>query len=101
MNNIFNKENVIKDFKGMVSDTEALIKATANTGGEKLAEVRTKVEQSLSLVKEKLMDDEYEILAKTKTVLKASDNFVHDNPWRSIGFAASIGVVIGLLIGRR
>ncbi|MCZ7654646.1 MAG: hypothetical protein M5R42_10755 [Rhodocyclaceae bacterium] len=38
---------------------------------------------------------------KTRLVARATDDYVHDNPWRSIGIAAGIGLVIGLLIGRR
>jgi len=41
------------------------------------------------------------MLAKTKAATKATDVYVHENPWRSVGMAASIGVVVGLLIGRR
>jgi len=26
---------------------------------------------------------------------------IHDNPWKAIGAAAGIGLVVGLLIGRR
>ena len=31
----------------------------------------------------------------------ATDEFVHINPWKSIGIAAGVGMVIGLLISRR
>jgi len=101
MENIFNKEQIVQDFKDVVTDTEALLKVTANTGGEKMAEVRTKVEESLKIVKLKLTDIQCEALVRGKQLAKAGDTYVHDNPWRSVGLAASIGIVIGLLIGRR
>ena len=101
MENIFNKEQIVQDFKDVVTDTEALLKVTANTGGEKMAEVRTKAEESLKIVKLKLSDIQCEALVKSKQLAKAGDTYVHDNPWRSAGLAASIGIVIGLLIGRR
>jgi ElaB/YqjD/DUF883 family membrane-anchored ribosome-binding protein len=31
----------------------------------------------------------------------AADDFVHEKPWVSIGVAAGVGLIIGLLIGRR
>ena len=37
----------------------------------------------------------------TKTAVRATDNYVHENPWRAIGIAVGIGVVIGLLLNRR
>ncbi len=97
----FNKDQLINDFKVVVADAEALLKATANSGGEKLAQVRAKAEESLSIAKARLMDVQDEVLAKTKEAAKATDEYVHENPWHSVGIAASVGVVIGLLIGRR
>jgi ElaB/YqjD/DUF883 family membrane-anchored ribosome-binding protein len=97
----FNKEQLINEFKVVVADAEALLKATANTGDEKLSELRAKAEESLGIAKERIMDIQTEVLAKTKAAAKATDAYVHDNPWRSIGFAASLGVVVGLLISRR
>jgi len=97
----FNKDQLMNDFKVVVADAEALLKATANSGGEKLAEVRAKAEESLSIAKARLIDVQDEVLARTKEAAKATDEYVHENPWQSIGIAASVGVVIGLLIGRR
>ncbi|MDO9281495.1 MAG: DUF883 family protein [Methylotenera sp.] len=99
--NQFNKSQLINEFKAVIADAEALLKATANTSGEKIAEVRSKAEKSLSIAKAKLADAQDEVLAKTKAAAKVTDVYVHENPWRSIGLAASVGVVIGLLIGRR
>lgn len=95
------KEQLIDDFKVVVTDAEALLKATANQGGEKLAEVRTKVEESLKVAKARMADAQAELLVKTKAAAKATDVYVHENPWQAIGVSAGVGVVIGLLIGRR
>lgn len=99
--NEITKDQLINDFKVVVADAEALLKATANTGGEKLAEVRAKAEESLNIAKAAMNDAQAAVLAKTKAAAKATDVYVHENPWRSVGLAASIGVVVGLLIGRR
>lgn len=92
---------VIADFKEVVADAEALLKATANQSGEQLAEVRAKAEESLRVVKARMAEAEAELLAKTKAAAKATDAYIHENPWKAIGVAAGIGFVIGLLIGRR
>ncbi|MEI7574430.1 MAG: hypothetical protein RLZZ541_919 [Pseudomonadota bacterium] len=96
-----NEDQLIRDFKSVVADVEALLKATANTGGDKLAEVRAKAETSLGVVKATMGDTQANLLAKTKETAKAADDYVQENPWRSIGLAASVGLVIGLLISRR
>lgn len=95
------KEQLIRDFKVVVTDAEALLKATVGQGGETMAATRTKVLESLAVAKEKMIDAEAALMAKTKAAAKATDEYVHIHPWQSMGIAASIGVVVGLLIGRR
>ena len=95
------KEQLIHDFKTVVADAEALLKATAGHGGESVAAMRSKVEASLAAAKAKMTDAEAELVARAKVAAKATDEYVHVHPWQAIGIAASVGVVVGLLIGRR
>jgi ElaB/YqjD/DUF883 family membrane-anchored ribosome-binding protein len=97
----FNKNQLISEFKVVVADAEALLKATTNMGGERLAEVRAKVEESLNIAKATMKDAQAEMLARTRAVVKATDVYVHENPWRSVGLATCVGVAVGLLVGRR
>jgi ElaB/YqjD/DUF883 family membrane-anchored ribosome-binding protein len=95
------KEQLIADFKVVMSDAEALIKATANQGGEALATVRSKAEQSLAMAKAKMADVEAALLVRAKAAAKATDVYVHENPWQAIGVTAGIALLIGFLMGRR
>lgn len=95
------KEKLISDFKVVVADAEALLKASAGQGGEALAAVRARVQDSLTVAKSKMLEAEEELLEKTKAAAKATDEYVHDHPWHAVGVAAGIGLVVGMLIGRR
>jgi len=97
----FTKEQLIADFKTVVADAEALLKATANQGGDELAEVRAKAEESLRVVKARMSESQAALLVKTKEAAKATDVYVHENPWKSVGIAAGVGLVVGLLSARR
>ena len=66
-----------------------------------MAAVRARAEASLGAVKATMTDTQETVLAKTKEAAKVADDYVQENPWRSIGLAAGVGIVIGLLIGRR
>ena len=101
LSNEVTKEQLIADFKVVVADAEALLKATANQGGEKLAEVRTKAEESLKVVKARMAEAQTALLVQTKAAAKATDVYVHENPWQAVGVAAGLGLLIGFLIGRR
>jgi ElaB/YqjD/DUF883 family membrane-anchored ribosome-binding protein len=95
------KEQLIADFKTVVSDAEALIKATANQGGEALASVRAKAEASLARAKAQMADAEAAILVRAKAAAKATDVYVHENPWKAIGISAGLALLVGFIMGRR
>ena len=101
LSNEVTKDQLIADFNVVVADAEALLKATANQGGEKLAEVRAKAEESLKIAKARLLEAQDALIAKSREAAKATDEFVHENPWNAIGVAAGIGLLIGFLMGRR
>jgi ElaB/YqjD/DUF883 family membrane-anchored ribosome-binding protein len=95
------REQLVHDFKVVIADAEALLKATAGQGGEALAAARARAEESLAVAKAKMADAQAALVIRTKATAKATDEYVHENPWKAIGVAAGVGVVIGLLIGRR
>ena len=66
-----------------------------------MADLRARLQDHLISARQNLADAQAAALERTKEVARATDDYVHDNPWRSIGIAAGIGFIVGLLIGRR
>lgn len=95
------KERLIADLKRVVADAEHLLHATAGQASADVADLRSKVQSTLAQAKASLTDAQHAVVDKAKEVGRATDDFVHENPWKSIGVAAGVGLVIGLLIGRR
>lgn len=96
-----NKEKLIADVKVVIADAEELLRATANQAGDKATELRGKIQSRLADAKVRLADAEAVVIDRAKQVGRVTDDYVHDNPWRSVGVAAGIGFIVGLLIGRR
>ena len=95
------KEKLVQDLKIVISDAEELLRATASTAGERVAAAREKVRDSLERAKVKLAEVEDIIIDRSKQAARATDEYVRENPWRAVGIAAGIGVIIGMLISRR
>ena len=38
---------------------------------------------------------------KAREAARATDDFVHEEPWKAVGVAAALGLALGVLIGRR
>jgi len=96
-----NKDKLVADLKAVVTDAEEILRATAGAAGEKVGELRTKIEARLRDAKERLADAEAILVDKTKAAARATDDFVHDQPWKAVGVAAALGLALGVLIGRR
>ena len=95
------KEKLVADFKVVVADAEALLKATANDAGEKVVAARDRIQASLNDAKVRLAQAEAAIMDKTRQAARVTDQYVHDNPWKAVGISACVGLVIGVLIARR
>jgi ElaB/YqjD/DUF883 family membrane-anchored ribosome-binding protein len=92
---------LLADFKTLVTDAEALLHATADQGGEAVAQIRAQAQDSLAQAKTNLKDVQDELAAKAKAVAANADAYVHEKPWQFVGIAAGLGLLIGLLISRR
>ncbi|MDD5180205.1 MAG: DUF883 family protein [Gallionellaceae bacterium] len=95
------KEKLMEDLKVVVTDAEELLKATASQTGERIAAARTKAEESLRVARVRLADAQAALVEKTKIAAKATDEYVHENPWKAVGIAAVAGLLLGALISRR
>jgi ElaB/YqjD/DUF883 family membrane-anchored ribosome-binding protein len=94
-------DKFIEDLQVAISDAEALLKATAAQPGEKIQEVRARTEGSLLKVKARLGDLEDEALKRVRAIAGEAENYVQTNPWQTIGAAAGVGLLLGLMISRR
>jgi len=94
-------DKLVADLRLVVADAEELLRTTAGQAGEGAAELRDKVQASIARARDGLAQAQDAALAKARAAGRAADDYVHDNPWRSIGVAAGFGLLVGLLIGRR
>jgi ElaB/YqjD/DUF883 family membrane-anchored ribosome-binding protein len=94
-------DDLVDEFRTLVDSMEGVLSAAAGDSGEKLTELKGKAEASLRKAKAKLGDMERSAVAKVRKIASESDDYVHENPWTAIGIGAGIGLLLGLLIGRR
>ena len=87
-------EKLAADVRILAADVEELVKATAAQSGEKLAAARSRVQAALA-------DARDTVVVQGRVAAEATDRYVRDNAWGAVGVSAGIGVIIGILIGRR
>ena len=85
------------DMGTLAEDARALMAATADVAGEKVAEARKRLAAALDSGKEiygRVRD-------KAVESAKAADEAVHEHPYQAIGIAFGVGALIGYLAARR
>jgi ElaB/YqjD/DUF883 family membrane-anchored ribosome-binding protein len=95
------QEKLVTDIRAVIADAEELLRATADQTGEKIAVLRTRIQDRLLDARERLTAAEIILVDKTRAAARATDDYVHANPWQAVGIGAGIGFLLGLALGRR
>lgn len=88
------KERLMHDLRMVITDSEALLKSTSN-------EANTEIHDRLLSAKNTLHQLQESALHRVGAMGHATDRYVHDHPWRAIGLAGGLGLLLGLLMERR
>jgi len=89
------------DMDAVLRDAEALFRASAGQGGEKMDEARAKIRESLEAAKARLQQAERRARQQGEDALHATEDYARRNPWQTMGIAAGVGLVVGVLLARR
>ena len=100
-NSAIPKDKLMEDLRLAASDAQDLLRATTNQAGVGMAAAGVKVQESLKVVKEKLMAAEAAFMEQTRQAAKITDQYVHESPWKAVGISAVAGLLVGILIARR
>lgn len=87
-------EKLVADVKILTADVEELMRATAAQSGEKIAAARARLEVALADARESAV-------LHGRAAVESTDRYVRENSWTAVGIAAGVGLLLGLLIGRR
>ncbi len=95
------KQKVISDFNIVIADAEELLRATTDQTGERIVEMRSRIQEHLTQAKGSLADAKEIFVDKAREVSHAAEDYVQNYPWRSVSVAMGLGLVVGMFIGRR
>lgn len=81
----------------LAEDARALVAATADVAGEKVAQARKRLVAALDSGKELVG----RVREKAVEHAKAADEVIRENPYQTMAIALGVGAVIGYLAARR
>ncbi|MDB5907504.1 MAG: hypothetical protein JWP34_1618 [Massilia sp.] len=94
------RDQLMNDLKSVIQDAESWLRNSSLTG-EDLKAAKEKFERTIAGAKADLVHYQEVVVEKTMEAAKATDEYVHENPWRSIAIGAGVGLLLGVAISRR
>jgi ElaB/YqjD/DUF883 family membrane-anchored ribosome-binding protein len=95
------QEKLVNDLKAVITDAEDMLHATANEAGDRVADLRARINDRLHDARLRLREAEALLLDKTRKAARATDAYVHESPWQSVGIGVGVGFLLGFILGRR
>lgn len=96
-----NRDKLMADLRVVISDAEQLLKQASAAAGQQAQDLRERAQTLLRDAQERL--DELRLSASDvmRNRVRDTDHWVHDHAWTSVAIGAGVGLLLGLLIGRR
>lgn len=95
------KNQLVKDLKDVVGDADELLNELANSTAEEFAATRSRIEERLGKVRASLEDARVAAFRKLGAAADATQEYVHENPWKAIGLPVVAGLIVAFLLSRR
>jgi ElaB/YqjD/DUF883 family membrane-anchored ribosome-binding protein len=93
--------DLARDLRAVVRDAEALLAQAADRAGTDYDAARERLETTLRNARSQLDAADAAVRAKARHAAETADDYVRDHAWQAVGVSAAVGVLLGLLIGRR
>lgn len=96
-----NIKTVRTDIKTLLEDAQELFREATSSTGVKAEELRAKGLILLDTALEKAQEMQAAAIETGKEVAQTTDEFVQENPWKAVAISAGLGLLVGMLVGRK
>jgi len=96
-----NLKTVRTDLWSLLRDAQDLFREATSTTGMRAEDLRARGLELLDTALVKAQDIQSVALDTSKEMVETADSYVRDNPWRAVAISAGVGVMLGMMIGRK
>src|SRR5215510_10472499 len=92
-----NTETTVVELNRVITQAEELLKTLGEEGGAAAEALRQRVVRTVNQAKVRLADAGTHVRGAATDAARATDGYVHDNPWKAIAYGAAAGAVVALI----
>ena len=89
------------EFHSFVADVEDLITSATPLTAEDLARAKERLSQRVTAAKASFETMRTDATNQARHTAAATNQYVHENPWKSAGIGAAVGLLLGFVLTRR
>jgi len=89
------------DLAALAADAEALLRATAEDVSDKAKETRARLAAALEKTKTTYQEYQAQGVESAQAALNRADETIRAHPYQSIGVAFGIGILLGVIFGKK
>ena len=91
------KDQAFSELQELIAESDKLLKDSASLVGEEGETLRAQVGLKLK----QALDSVSNVRERSKPVVDATENYIGGHPCQTVAISAGVGLVVGLLLGRR
>ncbi|CAN7387847.1 DUF883 family protein [Paraburkholderia hospita] len=95
------RQKLVQDLNVLLADSEEMLRLAAAVPGEGLDALRERLRTHVDSVQNALADAQTSAQRRYRSATAVqTERYVRQNPWQSLGIAAGVGFVLGMLAAR-
>lgn len=94
-------DRIADDLRRVIASAEELLAAGTSQSADRIASARSRLESVLGDARVRLHDAEAALVERAREAAASTEKSIRDNPWKAVGLSAGIGLLVGVIIGRK
>jgi ElaB/YqjD/DUF883 family membrane-anchored ribosome-binding protein len=90
-----------REFQNLIADIGDLVRVGTSITNEDFTRLKQKITDRVGAARESLEHGGQAAAAKARKAATATDEYVQQEPWKSVGAGAAIGFLLGFMVARR
>jgi ElaB/YqjD/DUF883 family membrane-anchored ribosome-binding protein len=92
---------LVREYHKLLADLEDLIGSASTLTSEELGRAKAALTSRVASARASALQMGNAVTERVQAGARATDQYVHNQPWQAVGISAVAGILVGFLIGRR